>query len=85
MSERLTEMFRAALATALATLGDVSSGAGRGYRTLQAYRRGELPVTRSAADDLAGYLRKRAHELAAAAADLEAAAQQEEGNNGEEV
>jgi len=77
MGKRMTEIFSAALSAALATLGDVSQGTGRGYRTLQSYQRGERRVTASAVSDLARYLRTRAKELEAAADDLEAAQREE--------
>ena len=66
-----TEAFRAAIGTAVATLGDVATGMRRNYRTVQSYLRGERPVTSDAARNLSQYLRRRIDELKEAADKLE--------------
>lgn len=80
---RVRDRFLEALDLAVTTLTEVAEGCGRAYRTLQSYQRGERRVTVGAARDLVVYLRDRAGELTRAADRLEAAADDEEGGDGE--
>ena len=78
MGRHVKSAYRKALK--LLNLSEVSRQTGRALRTLQSYRRGERTVTEGAARELVGYLRKRAAEMEAAAAALEAALEKEAGN-----
>ena len=67
-------------ALGLLNLSEVSRETGRAYRTLQAYRRGELEPSPKAVLELIGYLRAKGETLKNAAEEL--AAHQEEEPDG---
>ena len=67
-------------ALGLLNLKDLARESGRGYRTLHSYRLGERRISEAAVREMLEYIRERSEKLTAAANALEAALEQEGGN-----
>ena len=78
MRESVTAKYLEALE--LMPLAEIARGTGRAYTTLQAYKYGQRRVTTAAARELAGFLRQRGVRFEQAAAALDAAVGEEEGD-----
>ena len=78
VSRQLTAAYLRALSAL--NLRDVARLTGRGYRTLQAYRGGDLQPSAEAVQELIAYLRQRSKTLTHAADTLEAAQEREAGD-----